>query len=116
MNNIRLPPDANRIVFVRNLPDLINSVELYELFGKCGPIQEIRLGKTTSQETRGKAYVVYEDVFDAKTAVDTLSGQNVTGRYIDVMFYRPEKKDANYKANLQMKRKTIAALREKLQA
>ncbi len=35
-------------------------------------------GNTT--ETRGTAFVVYEDIYDAKNAVDHLSGFNVAGR------------------------------------
>lgn len=50
-------------------------LQLYTLFGKYGAIRQIRLGN--SKETRGTAYVVYEDIFDAKTAVDHLSGFNV---------------------------------------
>ena len=34
----------------------------------------------TSAETKGTAFVVYEDIFDAKNAVDHLSGFNVAGR------------------------------------
>lgn len=39
----KLPADANRIVFVRHLPDSISHGELYELFGKYGAIEQIRL-------------------------------------------------------------------------
>lgn len=38
-------------------------------------MRQIRVGN--SKETRGTAYVVYEDIFDAKTAVDHLAGFNV---------------------------------------
>lgn len=48
---------------------------MYEIFGKYGAIRQIRVGST--KETRGTAYVVYEDIFDAKNAVDHLSGFNV---------------------------------------
>ncbi len=34
----------------------------------------------TKPETKGTAFVVYEDIFDAKNAVDHLSGFNVMGR------------------------------------
>jgi hypothetical protein len=40
-----------------------------------------------SKETRGTAYVVYEDIYDAKTAVDHLSGFNVANRYLIVLYY-----------------------------
>lgn len=38
-------------------------------------------------ESRGTAYVVYEDIFDAKNACDHLSGFNVCNRYLVVLYY-----------------------------
>ena len=44
-----------------------------------------------TNETRGTAYVVYEDIFDAKNACDHLSGFNVCNRYLIVLYYQPNK-------------------------
>ena len=77
---VRLPPEVNRIIYVRNLPFKISNEELYDIFGKYGPIRQIRKG--TAQETRGTCFVVYDDVYDAKMAYDSLSGFNVAGRYL----------------------------------
>lgn len=41
--NIRLPPEVNRILFVRNLPFKISPEEMYDIFGKYGPIRQIRM-------------------------------------------------------------------------
>ena len=87
--NIRLPPEVNRILFVRNLPFKISPKDLYEIFGKYGAIRQIRKGITT--ETRGTAFVVYEDIFDAKNAVDHLNGFQVSGRYLIVLYYQPHR-------------------------
>jgi pre-mRNA branch site protein p14 len=87
--NIRLPPEVNRILFVRNLPFKINSEEMYDIFGKYGAIRQIRLGD--KPDTRGTAFVVYEDIYDAKNAVDHLSGFNVAGRYLVVLYYQQTK-------------------------
>jgi len=62
----------------RNLPFKISSDEMYDIFGKYGPIRQIRLG--SKNDTRGTAFVVYEDILDAKSACDHLSGFNVGGR------------------------------------
>ena len=35
-------------------------------------------------ETRGTAFVIYEDIFDAKNACEHLSGFNVSNRYLVV--------------------------------
>lgn len=48
---------------------------MYEIFGKYGAIRQVRVGAT--KETRGTAFVVYEDIYDAKNAVEHLSGFNV---------------------------------------
>uniref|UniRef100_A0A8C5S0A2 Splicing factor 3B subunit 6 n=1 Tax=Laticauda laticaudata TaxID=8630 RepID=A0A8C5S0A2_LATLA len=82
---IRLPPEVNRILYIRNLPYKITAEEMYDIFGKYGPIRQIRVGNTP--ETRGTAYVVYEDIFDAKNACDHLSGFNVCNRYLVVLYY-----------------------------
>ncbi|KAF0689118.1 Aste57867_19390 [Aphanomyces stellatus] len=84
--NSRLPPEVNRALYVRNLPFKISSEEMYDIFGKYGAIRQIRLGVTN--ETRGTAFVVYEDIYDAKNAVDHLSGFNVCGRYLVVLYYQ----------------------------
>ena len=33
--------------------------------------------------------MVYEDIYDAKAAVDHLSGFNIGGRYLVVLYYQP---------------------------
>lgn len=53
--------------------------ELYGVFGKYGAVYQIRLGEK-HKDTRGTAFVVYEDIYDAKAAVDHLSGFNVGGK------------------------------------
>ena len=78
--NVRLPPEVNRVLYVRNLPYKITAEEMYDIFGKYGAIRQIRVGNTP--ETRGTAFVVYEDIFDAKNACDHLSGFNVCNRWV----------------------------------
>jgi RNA recognition motif-containing protein len=41
--NVRLPPEVNRILYVRNLPFKITAEEMYDIFGKYGAIRQIRL-------------------------------------------------------------------------
>ena len=88
-NRSRIPNDVNRILYVRNLPFKIKNDELYDIFGKFGPIRQIRLGNTTA--TRGSAFVVYEDIRDAKQAHDQLSGFSVAGRYLVCVYYKYSK-------------------------
>ncbi|KAI8337124.1 hypothetical protein BC941DRAFT_426774 [Chlamydoabsidia padenii] len=95
----RLPPDVNRVLFVRNLPFKITTEEMYEVFGKYGAIRQIRVGN--AQDTRGTAFVVFEDIFDAKNACEHLQGFNILGRYLIVLYYQQNK--ITKKMNLQKK-------------
>ncbi len=40
--NVRLPPEVNRVLYVRNLPYKITAEEMYDIFGKYGAIRQIR--------------------------------------------------------------------------
>merc|ERR1719354_1310012 len=88
----RLPPEVNRALYVRNLPFKITPEEMYDIFGKYGAIRQIRMGNAS--DTRGTAFVVYEDIYDAKNAVDHLSGFNVCKRYLIVLYYQPKRMQA----------------------
>jgi pre-mRNA branch site protein p14 len=48
-----------------------------------------------ANDTRGTAYVAFEDIFDAKNACDHLSGFNVCNRYLVVLYYQPTKVSGN---------------------
>ncbi|KAI6198267.1 RNA binding protein [Aphelenchoides fujianensis] len=82
----KLAPEVNKILYVKNLPYKITAEEMYDIFGKFGAIRQIRIGNTS--ETRGTAFVVYEDIFDAKNACEHLSGFNVSNRYLVVLYYQ----------------------------
>ena len=89
---------------------------MFDIFGKYGAIRQIRVcvgerralapdaatltrtpmfatprRRGSTKETRGTAYVVYEDIYDAKAAADHLSGFNVANRYLIVLYYQPAK-------------------------
>ncbi len=58
----KLPPGANRILFVKNLNYQITGEDLYDLFGRYGSIRQIRIGN--EHKTKGTAFVVFDDVMD----------------------------------------------------
>merc|ERR1719387_2803664 len=107
--NIRLPPEVNRILYIRNLPYKISADELYDIFGKYGSIRQIRRGN--GPETRGTAFVVYDDIYDAKNAMDHLSGFNVAGRYLVLLYYNASK--MSQKIDAKSKREDIDRLKKK---
>ena len=49
----------------------------------------MRLGD--AKTTKGTAFVVFDDIFDAKNAADHLSGFNVGGRYLIVLYFNASK-------------------------
>ncbi len=77
----------NTVNFSRSLPFKVSAEDMYDIFGKYGAIRQIRLGNTNA--TRGTAYVVYEDIFQAKNACENLNGFQVAGRYLVVRIKCP---------------------------
>merc|ERR1712110_683608 len=110
--NVRLPPEVNRCLYVRNLPFKITAEELYDIFGKYGAVRQIRTG--SRQDTRGTAFVVYEDIYDAKNAVDHLSGFNVCGRYLIVLYYQAAKMANKNAASNDQKKAELDALKRRM--
>ena len=113
----RLPPEVNRILYVRNLPykteESLSTEEIYDIFGKYGAIRQIRIGNRP--DTRGTAFVVYEDIYDAKNAVDHLSGFNVCGRYLIVLYFQAARMQKRTES-LEQKRAELEALRKRANA
>jgi len=109
--NARLPPEVNRILFIKNLPFEITGEELYDIFGKFGAIRQIRIGNKNNKETKGTAFVVYEDIYDAKNAREHLSGFNVKDRYLIVLYFQQTL--AQKKLDAKAKEKELEELAEK---
>ncbi|XP_050150081.1 splicing factor 3B subunit 6-like protein [Malus sylvestris] len=107
--NTSLPPEVNHVLYVRNLPFNISSEEMYDIFGKYGTIPQIRI--ETNKDTRGTAFVVYEDIYDAKTAVDHLSGFNFVNRYLIVLYY--QQANMGKKSDMKKNEEEIARMQEK---
>jgi pre-mRNA branch site protein p14 len=78
---------VSKIVLVKQLPFKITPEDMYELFGRYGPIRQIRMG--TTESTRGKAFVIYQDAYDSQQAVEHLNGYNVGGRYLVLTYFKP---------------------------
>jgi len=85
----KLAPEVNRALFVKNLSYNVTPEDLFELFGKFGAVRQIRQG--IANATKGTAFVVYEDVMDAKQACDKLNGFNFQNRYLVVLYHQPDK-------------------------
>lgn len=106
---VKLSAEANRALYVRNLPFKCTAEELYDLFGKYGAIRQIRQG--IANDTRGTAFVVYEDIHDAANACSGLSGFNLLGRYLIVLYYQQNK--LTKKKELEAREKDLENLKKK---
>ncbi|KAI0048044.1 pre-mRNA branch site protein p14 [Auriscalpium vulgare] len=108
----KLPPGANRILFVKNLNYQITGEDLYDLFGRYGSIRQIRIGN--EPKSKGTAFVVFDDVMDAKNALDHLNGFHLQERYIVVLYHMPAKQDAAAaKAELAKREEELTQLKKK---
>ncbi|GAM86557.1 hypothetical protein ANO11243_045710 [Dothideomycetidae sp. 11243] len=107
--NVKLPPEVNRALFVKNLSYQVTPEELFELFGKFGPVRQIRQGIAST--TKGTAFVVYEDIYDAKSACDKLNGYNFQSRYLVVLYHQPDKM-ARQQADLAERRDALEKLKK----
>ncbi|KAK0377672.1 hypothetical protein CLIM01_04943 [Colletotrichum limetticola] len=104
----KLAPEVNRALFVKNLSYNVTPEELFDLFGKFGPIRQVRQGIASG--TKGTAFVVYEDVMDAKQACDKLNGFNFQNRYLIVLYHQPEKM-LKSKEDLEARQARLAQLK-----
>lgn len=57
----------------------------------CPSYADVSFLSGCAANTKGTAFVVYEDIFDAKNACEHLSGFNVCNRYLVVLYYQPHK-------------------------
>ncbi|CAO2654380.1 Nn.00g111130.m01.CDS01 [Neocucurbitaria sp. VM-36] len=103
----------DRALFVKNLSFNVTPEELFDLFGKFGPVRYVdplcalahsrlpicfallmsrsQIRQGIANNTKGTAFVVYEDVMDAKSACDKLNGFNFQNRYLVVLYHQPDK-------------------------
>lgn len=105
----KLAPEVNRALFVKNLSYNVTPEELFELFGKFGAIRQVRQG--IANNTKGTAFVVYEDVMDAKQACDKLNGFNFQNRYLVVLYHQPDKM-VKSREDLEARKENLARLKK----
>lgn len=104
---VLLPPDVNRVLFVSGFPSSITGDDLYKIFGEFGPLRQVRIGDTN--DTKGTAFVVFEDIYDAKTAVDQLTGFRLSkSKYLQIHYFH----DEAHKKRLDKKRRRKEQLSE----
>ncbi|GAA6042792.1 hypothetical protein JCM8097_007482, partial [Rhodosporidiobolus ruineniae] len=90
----------------------VTGEDVYDLFGKYGSIRQVRLGR--EGKAKGTAFVVYEDVMDAKSAYDHLNGFHLQDRYLVVLYHKPSVVSAQAaKLDLARREKELEELKKK---
>ncbi|GAA6004891.1 RNA recognition motif domain-containing protein [Rhodotorula paludigena] len=107
--SVKLSSDVHRVLFVKNLNYKTTGDDIYDLFGRYGSIRQVRLGR--EGKAKGTAFVVYEDVMDAKMAFDHLNGFHLMDRYLVVLYHKPSQQAA--KMDLARREKELAELKAK---
>jgi pre-mRNA branch site protein p14 len=83
------------IVLVKNLPYTASSEALYGLFGKYGPINQVRVpensGTGPTPGNLGTCFIIYNNVSSAKKAAAELNGVNFEGRYLVSTMYHVDR-------------------------
>ena len=109
MSEVRgyLPPEVNRVLYVSGLPPSFTGDQLYAIFGEFGRLRQVRVG--SEAHTKGTAFVVYEDIWDAKDAVDKLTGFRLSKtKYLQVLYFSEER----HKKGQERKKRRKEALAE----
>lgn len=83
-----ITPDTHRVLAARNLPFKATAEEVYDLFARFGAVRQVRLGQVG--ESRGTAFVIFDDIFEAAAAKAALDGAKLHDRYITVRFHRAD--------------------------
>jgi pre-mRNA branch site protein p14 len=97
---VAVPQEVNRVLVASNLPSTMTGEKLYEIFGELGALRQIRIG--SEPETKGTAFIVYEDLTDAKRAVEVLSGFRLTKtKYLQLLYFD----EARHKKQAERKRR-----------
>jgi pre-mRNA branch site protein p14 len=89
MATVRLTPDVQRVLSVRNVPYTASAEDVAELFGRFGAVRQIRLG--VEKGAKGSAFVIFDDLFAAQRAHDALDNYHMQDRYIIVRYHRAKK-------------------------
>ena len=98
-----LPNEACRLLFIRQLPRAVTVEQIYELFGRCGEIENVWRGNTP--HTKGTTFVLFAHIYDAKQAVDTLHNMKIGNRFLNVSYFSKER--AERAAEIKAKRSRV---------
>jgi pre-mRNA branch site protein p14 len=86
MASASVGPHVTRVLVAKNLPYRASAEEVANLFDRYGTVRQVRLG--VEPETKGTAYIVFDDLFAAQRAQESLNNYHMHDRYIIVRFHK----------------------------
>ncbi len=76
-------------LFIRNLPFTTTEEDLFEKFSDFGRISSVHIPVDDSKRNKGYAFINFEQIDDARLAMDTMDGEDFQGRLIHILPSRP---------------------------
>ncbi|KAI5963395.1 MRD1 [Candida theae] len=81
-------------IIIKNLPFEASRKDLLELFGAFGQLKSVRVPKKFDQSARGFAFVEFNLLKEAETAMKQLEGVHLLGRRLVMQYAEQESEDA----------------------
>jgi len=79
--------DKKANIIVRNLAKNVSQNQVYDLFKQFGQIKSCKLEVFTDGTSRGFCYIQYAEEGEAKKAVESLSGKEIEGKPMEIVFH-----------------------------
>ncbi|KAL9183533.1 hypothetical protein ACHAXT_004389 [Thalassiosira profunda] len=79
----------NDRLFVRNLPFTTTEEDLHETFSQFGAVTSVHIPVDDSKRNKGYAFIAFERKEDARSAMETMDGEDFQGRLIHILPARP---------------------------
>lgn len=92
--------DKKANIIVRNLAKNVSQNQVYDLFKQFGTIKSCKLEVFTDGTSRGFCYIQYAQEDEAKKAVESLSGKEIEGKPMEIVFHE-KRSDRNTNNNNQ---------------
>lgn len=108
---------TNRL-FVRNLAFSVSRIDLQELFGQFGELQQVHIPlDPKTDKSKGIAFVEFDEVSSSQEALEALDGKSFQGRLLHIIYATEQR---NYQLDefdiKQMPLKKQKALKRRMQA
>ncbi|KAF3992265.1 hypothetical protein FT663_01216 [Candidozyma haemuli var. vulneris] len=97
------------IVQVKNLPYDASTASFFELFGKYGTVNQLRISDGSAPA--GTCFIVYTNMDDASKAAKELSGINFQNRYLVSGLYHVDK-NVGEAVSLEQRKQALEELKK----